>query len=309
MVDRETDIKFNFSMQNMVDSSTLWSLLAPMELYSAIAGKAGYSGLEYLPFRIPHTQLKTGLLSKKALSSVRSAHQSFRTEKNLPGVRSHRNPKLAAQAYVTLPEKVASLKDLEKLQKALGKELPVVVYPPNEWMGETRPEIFEILENKLIQPAPELLGAWKTKTLEEFIRETLNRGFGLCLDLFHIRRQVSQGFQTQFGPWQEVLPALLPYTREIHLGVGRSDFQGPFDSMQELRDIYSGERKTDIVPMLELIKDSGWTGPIVTEIPATSVKNLVSDSRFTTPNILISAHKQIVGSLRNIMERPPQSRN
>lgn len=75
------------------------------------------------------------------------------------------------------------------------------------------------------------------------------------------------------------------------MGVGRNDFQGPFDSMQELKDIYSGERKTDIVPMLEMIRDFGWTSPIVTEIPATSVKNLVSDSKIATPGLIIGVHQ------------------
>ncbi len=302
MAERKPEIEVNFSMQNMVDTSTLWALLAPMEFYSAVAKKAGYSGIEYFPFRIPHTQVRIGLLTKDALNSVRSAHQSFRTERNLREVRRHPNPKLAAQAFITLPEKFASLKDLEKLQEALGKDLPVVVYPPNEWMGETKPEAFDRLGNKLIQPAPELMGAWGAETVDEFVNEARRRDYEFCLDLFHIRRQVSQGFQTQFGPWQEVVPALLPSTRAIHLGVGRSDFHGPFDSMQELKDIYSGERETDIVPLLELIRDAGWNGPIVTEIPAASIKSLVSDSKIATPAMLVSVHQQIVDNVRKILQ-------
>ena len=168
-------------------------------------------------------------------------------------------------------------------------------------MGETTPEAFERLGTKLIQPAPELLGAWGVETLGEFVTEAKKRGYEFCLDLFHIRRQVSQGFQTQFGPWQEVIPILLTNTREIHLGIGRSDFHGTFDSMQELRDIYSGERKTEIISMLELIRDSGWNGAIVTEIPATSVKSLISGSRIATPAMLIIAHKQVVANLKAIM--------
>ena len=301
MVDRKAEIKVNFSMLNLLDTSTLWGIIAPIEMYATIAKKSGYAGIEYFPYRVPHLQMKKGLVTNNGVNSITSAHQSFRTEKDFEAVRKHPNPKLAAAAYITMPEKFASLKDLEKLQRELGHKIPVVVYPPNEWLGEKRPYIFERLDNKLIQPAPELLGAWGIQTTKQFINKIKNSDYKLCLDLFHIRRQVTQGFHTQFSRWQEVIPALLPYTKEVHLAVGRSDFQGPFDSAQELKDIYSGERKTDIVPMLELIREFGWTGSIVTEIPATSAKNLISNSKIATPSLLIQVHKQIVANINEIM--------
>lgn len=296
MAERETGkVEVSFSMQNMVDVSTLWAFIAPVEMYSAVAKRAGYSGIEYFPFRVPHIQVRTGLITNGALKSITSAHQSFRTEKTLKEVRNHPNPKLAAQAYVTMPEKFASLKDLEKLQKELGHKLPVVVYPPNEWMSETRPAIFNKLANKLIQPAPELIEA-----LGQNMEKADKFGYKLCLDLFHIRRNVTQIFESQFGRWQDVLPVLLPKTKEIRLDVGRNDLNGPFDSMQELKDIYSNERKTDIVPMLEAIRDFGWTGPIVTEIPATSAKNLISNAKLATPSMIVRVHSQIVENIKNI---------
>lgn len=302
VTEARAEFAINFSMQNMVDSSTPWALPAPIELYSAVAKNSGYSGIEYFPFRIPHIQVRTGMLTRGALNSINSAHQSFRTEKTLTEVRRHPNPRLAAQAFVTMPEKFVSLQDLEKLQRTFKGEFPVVVYPPNEWMNETRSAIFDRLENKLIQPAPELLGAWGINSVEEFMAESKKRGYELCLDLYHIRRRVTQGFQTQFGQWQDVLPVLLPQTREIHLGVGRADFQSSFDSMLELRDIYVGDRMTDIIPMLEMVRDSGWIGPIVTEIPAIAAKNLVSDSKITSPSLLVKTHKQIVDNLRSILK-------
>lgn len=302
MRDRDRHFEIIFSMQNMLDSSTLWALLAPIEVYSHIATQAGYSGIEYFPFRAPHTQVQTGLVTNSALGSIKSAHQSFRTERNWAEVRRHPNPKLAAQAFVTLPEKFASLGDLEKLQRELGNRLPVVVYPPNEWMGEVKPDIFDKLDNKLIQPAPELLGAWEVDTILKFLDKVKQGGYELCLDLLHIRRQVTQGFHTQFGRWQDVLPQLLPQTREIHLAVGRSDFQSPFDSAQELKDIYSGERKTEIVPMLEMVRDLGWVGPIVTKIPATSAKKLVSDAKIATPSTLVSVHAQLINNIKEILQ-------
>lgn len=314
MTEREPgEVEVGFSMQNLMDASTLWAIVAPIEISSAVARKAGYvrmdgsPNVEYYPYNVPHAQIRTGVVTSSALNSITSAHQSFRTEKSLKEVINFQpksKRKIAAQAFVTMPEKFASLEDLEKLQRELGHRLPVIVYPPNEWMGEARPEAFRRLDNKLIQPAPELLDAWGVNTIPEFLDKVKAGGYKLCLDLFHIRRQVTQGFQTQFGRWQDVLPQLLPQTREIHLAVGRNDFQGPFDSAQELKDLYSGERKTEIVPMLETVRDFGWTGPIVTEIPATSAKNLISNSKIATPGMLIKAHSQIVGNIKSIMSRP-----
>lgn len=296
MAERKPEVEINFSMQNMVDSSTLWGIISPIELHTSVAKKSGYDGIEYYPYRIPHIQVATHLITQQSLELIHSAHESFRTEQSIRAIMKHPNPKLAAQVFFTMPEKYTSLKDLSKLQKVLGIDIPVIVYPPNDWMGQERPELHDILRNKLIQPAPELINAFG-KSMEK----ASGFGYKLCLDLFHIRRSAVQGFTTQFGPWQEILPTLLPHTGEIHLAVGRSDFNGPFDSAQELKDIYSGERKTDIIPMLELIRDLGWVGPIVTEIPATSAKNLISNAKIATPNMLIQAHKQIVANIRKIM--------
>jgi len=55
-----------------------------------------------------------------------------------------------------------------------------------------------------------------------------------------------------------------------------------------------------MISILELIRDIGWTGPIVTEIPATSVKDLVSNSKFATLNMLINVHTQLVKNITNI---------
>lgn len=58
-------------------------------------------------------------------------------------------------------------------------------------MGESTPPTFRRLDNKLIQPAPELMGAWGVEILDEFIAEARKRDYRFCLDLFHIRRDKS----------------------------------------------------------------------------------------------------------------------
>ncbi len=287
----ETKTEINFSMGNLVDASAPWALAMPIEFYSFVAQQSGYSGIEYFPYRVPHIQIRSGMFSDFALNSIKSVHQSYRTEKSLKEVKEHPNPVLALQAYMTLAEKVDSLKDLEKLQTE-EPGIPAIVYPPNEWSGETRPTNFDRLSNKLIQPAPELLGGWGVNSAEQFVDEAIKRDYELCLDLYHIRRLPVQGFETKFAPWQELLPVFLPKTREIHLSVGRTDFRGPFNSVQELEDLYYGDERTEIIPMLAAIRNFGWSGPIVTEIPASSASRLVS--KITTPGSIIKIHSRIV---------------
>lgn len=300
-------------MQSLLDKSSVWALItpiAPVEFHARIAQRAGYSGIEYFPWRIPDLQARKGVISQGGVSSIKSAHQSWRSEKSWQEVKQHPNPPLAAFAYLALPEKSASLQGLVRLQDMLGRDLPLVIHPYDEWRGDTQYPLFSYLGNKLVQPTPELLDRWGIKSAEELVQEIKRRGFdGLCLDLYHLRRPAGQIFKTRFGRWQEIIPVLLPDTKEIHLGLGRSEFPAGFDSIQELRDLYGWERKTDIVPMLEMIRDSGWRGPIVTEIPAMAIRKLTAGVKILTPRQLVATHKLLVQNLREIMGRETSSQH
>lgn len=310
LVETPPDIEINFSMQNLLDKSSVWAIItpvAPVEFHAYIARWAGYSGIEYFPWRRPDWQARRGAISQDGLSSIKSAHQSWRSERSLREVARHPNRLLAAFAYVTLPEKSASLPGLKKLQDMLGQDLPLVIHPYDEWRGDEQYPLFGQLRNKLAQPEPALLGRWGIKSAGDLAREIKRRGFdGLCLDLYHLRRPAGQVFKTRFGPWQEVIPVLLPHTKEIHLGLGRSDIPAEFNSMQELKDLYGWERKTDIIPILEMIRDLGWRGPIVTEIPVKAIRELAG-AKILTPRRLVSTHKVIVQNLKEIMGRQPPS--
>lgn len=88
--------------------------------------------------------------------------------------------------------------------------------------------------------------------------------------------------------------------------MGRSDFEGAFDSMAELTDLYTGDNKTNIVTILKYIatleKTSETKIPVVTEIPADSImKVLGKKGIIATPSKLIEAHAKIVKSIKNIV--------
>jgi len=302
--ERQKKTEINFSMQNLLDETILGAVFAassPIELHVALAKRAGYQGVEFFPFIIPDIQIRTRLYDPSVfLDSVRSAHQSWRSEKTFGEVRKHPRPQAALFAYVTIEEKVASLKTLKRLQDILGESLPMVVFPVDEWRGERGNETFIQLKRKLVQPTPELLRLWKVRTPEEFWQKARSMGFsGICLDLYHIRRLPVEG-EVGFGHWSEVVPSFLPFTREIHLGVGRRDFRG-VDSQKELEDLYTGEGKTDISKILELIKNNRWKGPVVTEIPVVGIRDLLGINRFVTPQEIVRVHQRIVENLKGMI--------
>ncbi len=288
------------SMVNMADKPMIWGMLMSLGTVVKLAQKAGHHGVEYFPWRLADLQVRSGLVSDKTLEGITSAHQSFRSEKSWREIKAHPNPKLALQAYMTTAERIDSLKSLQKLQHK-DCSLPLVIYPYHEWLGEQQYPLFASLYNKLVQAAPELLDRWHVKA-ENLGSEAQNRDYsGLVIDLFHLRRLPIQGFTTQFERWQEALPKLLPFTKEIHLGVDRDDMVGSIDSMAELKDLYHGDRNTEIVNMLEMIKREGKANYIVTEIPAQGIARL-SGNTILTPTDWVKAHHKIVQNLQEILK-------
>ena len=305
MSEKEPKTEIAFSMQNLLDKSTIWSLMVPTKYYANLAIKAGYDGIEYFPNRIfPDIQGRTGRFSDFAKKSIRSGHQSWRSEKTFQEAKRHSNPSLAILAFFLLPERNSSLKHLKKLQEEIG-DIPLVIYPPHLWKDEkNHPPIFKDLSTKLVQPAPELLEHWGVNNLQEFIKETSRMGYdGLCLDTFHLRRFPTQGTKSKFEDWKDILPLLLPHTKEIHIGVGRDDFKSNFDSMAELKDLYFNKRETDIIPILETIRDFGWKGLITTEIPSKSLRSLIPKKpNIITPQMIVFTHRRIVENLSEVMK-------
>lgn len=297
---QKTETELLFSMQNLLDASTFGSILKPIKDYRVMAEDSGYGGIEFFPWRIPSVQIQLGLITAKDKAAIKVVHQSYRSERSLREVWQHPNRELAALAFLALPERIASLKLLKKLQGMLPDNIPIIIYPYHEWRGEEQYELFPRIKNKLVQTAPELLDRWQVKSAKEFVDEVSRRGFdGICLDLFHLRCHPTQGFTTKFKPWQESIPVLLPHTKLVHLGIGRTDSHGNFDSMEELKDIYTGARDTDIIPVLEMIRDANWNGPIVTQIPARSI-GAITRQPFT-PSRIVAVHGNIVENLSKIL--------
>lgn len=289
-----------YSTQNTLDSKTLWAMFAPVALHTRIATEAGYQdGVEFMPFHLPSLEVRLGILTARTLDLIQSAHQSYRSERSIRDFRTHPRKDVALKAALALPDSIYSLTILARLrhlrEDRCHLSLPFVLYPLSE---RDRVTSNQVPDNSLFEPSPELLEKWRVDNISQLGNEGQKRGYaGFCLDLYHLRRNSRRG--SSFGDWRNQLQLALPWTKEIHLSLGRTDFNG-IDSMAELKDVIYGTRQTDIIPILEAIKKL-WTGPIVTEIPSLAISKLLFQGKLISPRNLITAHAQIVQNLGQIL--------
>lgn len=300
-------IELDSSSISLLDKSTLYSTLIPIGRGVPVRGlldislEAGYEGLEWAPVRFGTLgwQMHNGALSREEKDGIRSFQQSFRSEKTIFDSLKHQNPVFALYAYALLPQSEASLDDLEKLQKVLGKEMPVVLYPRQ--LGE-KPLGERPFSQKTYQAMPDAMEFFGAINIEEMVRAGKKLGFtGVTYDSHLARMKSEDGLD--LGPWQESLPQLLPHIQEIHISAGRVDLPGPqVDTMKELRDLLFGTRETDINKILEAIKSSGWTGRTVTIAPAAAIRSaLYPNKRFLTPGEVIEGHRRIVDNVKTAL--------
>lgn len=297
------------SVINLFDRSVFYAAFLPANTLIQTFQEAGYRGLQWHPIRtVAGIQLNRGLVTQNSKNAIVSLHQSWRSEKSLIEAWRHPNRPLAMMAYVLLPEMVNSLNALENLQKVLGKNLPVVLYPPHpkEESGTQRP-----FAEKIFQPYTEVMFRWGVRTPEKLIEETYKRGYtGLCIDLFHMRRKNINSFDPNssikdsigLNPWQETLPQLLPHTTEIHISAGRTDIKEKIvDTENELRSLLNGQGNTELIKMLKFIRDSGWRGRIVTEIPAAALRALRGKNSTLSIRDFVQDHRKIISNIQDIL--------
>lgn len=282
------------SLATLFDKSTLYTAFFPAGACVDTVKEAGYRGIEWIPFRtVAGIQMNAGAVNQGTKDAVVSLHQSFRSEKSIGQAWHHPNKAFAIISYVALPERVSSLNNLERLQKVIGRGLPVVLYPENA--GE-EPGTERNFQEKTFQPTPEVMQKWKVKTVDELITESKRRGYtGFCVDLAHMRG-ASRGEYT-LNPWQETLPQLLTFAQKIHIAAGRVDMAYE-NTEAELKDLIKGTRYTELPQMLEVVKKSGYRGRIVTEIPAIALHRMHGGGQFLPINTLIQDHKEIVHNVK-----------
>lgn len=266
----------------------------PAHAFVELIREADYLGIEWFPLHIlAGLQMELGLVSADTKSAVTGLHQSFRCEESLFEAWNHPVRNLAVLAYFLMPERFASLANLHSIQGVVNRELPIVLYPgvPGE------PPVTELnFKQKTFQPTPELLHRWNVNSVPALISAAKARGYtGFCIDIAHMRAPDYEEYTLQ--PWQETLPQLLTFAQELHISVGRIDM--PYAATEaELKDLLHGSAQTELHQMLQVIKQSGFSGRVVTEVPSQALHQLRSGTSLLTPKQLVRDHKEIVYNLQ-----------
>lgn len=291
-------MQINTSITNFLDTRVPHTVLWTADKFVTIAKECGYDGVEWHPIPAPSgTQMKFGLVSDEVKNAISSVHQSTPNQPTF--MAAWNNPKrfIAVLYYIFLPGTKTSLNFLEHIQKVVGRSLPMVLYPPLTG-GESGTD--RDFGEKLFQPTPEVMHAWKVKTARQLIKQSLSKGYtGFCLDTFHMRAKPFRGIS--LNPWQNNLKTLLEFTKEIHISAGRTDFyQTKIDSQQELGDLIKGKGNSDITKILEAIKKYNWEGPVVIETPAEGLF-LLDKSLRPSVDLLVNYHKKIINTVRSIL--------
>ncbi len=303
-IEREP-VEVDSSLFSLLDVATVYTVAFPLEILVHYAKKSGYSGLEVLPLRLQgRGQMAHGWMTAKAKAAIHSEHQSFQQHPSAQALNEFfKNPKTRPKTkkeagfviaqFLLLPEERESVEDLIRIQKGIGHQLPTVLYVHKDQSGV----VSLPFPQRMFQPTPFVMNDLGAKDIPDLTREMYARGYtGYCLDLYHFRQE---GQKESWLNWRKVLPLLLPDTQEIHVSAGRELNEGP-ETMKELRDLLEGTRKTPLPHILEFIKDTGWRGRVVTEIPSSAIAQL-RRSRILTPKTLINEHQKIVETVVGLL--------
>lgn len=225
----------------------------------------GYNGFEVQP---PRSIFPIGFQLRFSLPNpekyfIKSLHQSFRSERWPWQWITHQRKKDALKAYILFNYRPDSPKDLRRIMKNLGHEIPVVLYPSHP--GEKPVTRFDFQE-MLIQPS---LGWMQTHWIsnpKDYIEAIRRHGFhGLAIDTAHV--QSCQKYM--HVPTEFLIKSWFSYIYEVHISLSR-----------EVGDDQETHR------ILEILKDYGYYGLYVVE---------------TAPNPNPNFHKKIVDDLQRIL--------
>ena len=292
------------STASMLDKATLPQALRwRIEDHARLARDTGFDGIELWPQKFhPLRQIKQDNISSDERASIHSLHQSVR--QSAWRIRSLREAKREVQKAFFLPEINNSLQYMDKLFEVIGNVPAVFVKEtPEKYFVNT------LFTERLIQPGAEAAQLWTASKPGQFVTAARNRGFThIALDTHHLRgRHSKTGEENPFQRWRDTVPAFLPDTKELHIGIGRSDDKttdGLTAHMEAKEMLYgsfaSRYQQTDLARMLQLIHTSGWRGRVVIEMRPAVYKKIIGQKGFMTLSDLHQVYEKIRGTLKDI---------
>ncbi len=280
-----------------------------------MAKRMNADGIDWWPYRIPLTELMLGTILTDDLPHIRSCHMSFRGETVTSTLgallKLHiREAAFGAAIMGLMPYYYRSFSTLVKLNSLMKHPIPSVIYPHRWWEGHTVYPNFNKLAEPLVQPSNEMVEHWGVNTLENFVSYANIYGVKFCLDLFHMNFIKKPDGINALAGWEEMLGALMPHTKLIHLGAGRPDFlkeqnDAGIDSMMWLKDLIQPYPRSRIWDMLWWIKSHGYGHiPIVLEIPSSGIYEMSpskAQSRFLSKAEYEQIMRKIIQNIRQFM--------
>lgn len=295
----ESENTYSIATANILDPSTIGQALTwDIQKHVDMAEASGWNGrIELWPQgMIPLIQISQGIPTELR-SKITSAHQSFRE-----GRIGIHNVKEA----LFLPESVSSVGQLEAIDSQVGG-IPVVLY-----RNVSRERLdASPLRVKQTQTDAQACTQWNVSSPQEFLDAVEANGFtdehgnpAVVWDTHHVRHADTKSNRANpLAQWRKSLPVLLPFTREIHLGVGRED-SGDMDKAQirsEAEDLLNkGQKNTEVVEMLRSIADRGWHGLVVLEMRPSVIKSIVGSM---STDVLKSTYASIKETLYHVFDK------
>jgi hypothetical protein len=243
-----------------------------------IVQELGLDGLEWRPFRgLTNTMILWNMVDKETLSGfIVSVEQSFRGERSLIQAYRHPNRNAAIKGYFVFPY-ISNMKVMAKLAQIMGEDFPVVMYPDRRlpYWSEKVPT-----NQRLFQLTQEVADKWFAPDMV-FLKIFMEAwGFhGIVLDAYHIQAQ-SGGWVRNWSQW---VPENIDLIPEVHIGLGRSEYP-EIDSDPKAfltGDLESSEQGRVLLAM----RDLGWHGRVVLEIPPGTFLDPIKDHAAIALNI------------------------
>lgn len=292
---------YSIATASILDKATLGQALTwSIGDHVTTARSTGYNGVELWPQgRKPLTQIKSGELSQIERDGITSTHQTVAKDLT-DSIRTFSLPDI--EVSLMMAERFKSLNYLEKIRLLVNRDIPVVLFSstPKDFLETTK------YREKGIQTDPALCSEIGATNAEEFIEAILGMGFtNVVIDTHHLRRpNIETGGENPLSDWQKSVPVLLPYTNEIHVGLGRIDYGGvPRTEIDaELWDFMNdGRQNTDVVKLLRSIAGTDWKGLVVLETRPSAIKDVLNQKGFQlSERILIDSFERIRNTLYQI---------
>lgn len=304
-------LKISLSAPTVLGAEHYQPLFWTIDQCAEFAKEAGYNGLQLHAFRnwIWKAQARTNNLSPLTKYMVTSVQQSYREEKDLVRAWNHLNRGLALASWFLFPRIDESLDSLEHIEVAVGKTLPVTLYP----VATGRPSGVERrFSQKAVVVGPEAMKLWGVDSAQKMAVEALKKGYdGVVINTSYMRAMPDskKGERHDLNPWQENLPGLLPYTKEIQVRIAAES--NPQQASDELDFLVRGVRQSELPDILEVVgqykaKNPRWNPRIVLSVPLSGLARFDRDNggkgRFLTTERVAKYHKDMRCNLQQALE-------